>query len=95
MTFWAGFHDHAQANLFFELLLVEGENSTQLIFMKDMFKIGLRLDAYKPISFKLVLIVDTIIHFDSSVNDLDLHPRSQGYEKDGSCTVILLQNASR
>ena len=37
-------------------------------------------DIYRKASFKLDMVIDTT-HFDTSLNELDLHSRSQMYEK--------------
>ena len=58
----------AQAFLF-SMLNIQGEKFAQVIFMKNMFNVGLCLDAYELISFKLgMMMIDmTKLLFDTSV----------------------------
>ena len=53
-------------------------------FMKSMFNIRLHSDVYGPISFTH----GTSIHCDISLNDLDHHPRSQGFKKREAQTLL-------
>ena len=50
---------------------------TQLNFMKYSFNIGQHLDT-KEMCFKLNMSLDMTLHFHTSLNDLDLHSKSQG-----------------
>ena len=50
-------------------------------FEENMFKGGWRLNTYKLISFKLGVMIEMAIQFDTSLIDL---------EKAGTCAVILL-----
>ena len=61
-------------------------------FAKILYKIGLRFEAYELVSFKLGMKPEMpkALHFDTSMNDLDLHSRSQGYEKFRTHAVIVL-----
>ena len=55
---------------------------TLLIFVKIMFETGMPSNACESISFKLGWMTGTTkLYFDTILNDLDLHIRSQGYEK--------------
>ena len=47
-------------------------------------------DTSEPIYFKIGIMLNTTKLY--SLNDLNVHSRSQGYEKSRTCTVILLQN---
>ena len=38
--------------------LLQGENCTEVIVKKSMFKTGLHLEAYGPICFKLGMMID-------------------------------------
>ena len=67
-------------NFFFGLINVEGRELFLHHFRKN--KIGMHLDSYKPCPFKRgMMIANTKLYFDTSMNDLDLHPRSLGSEK--------------
>ena len=56
-----------------------------------MCKAGLRSDVYKPISLYAWYDDrhDKALQFDTGVNDLYFHSRSQGYEKARSCAIVL------
>ena len=48
---------------------------------KNTFNSGLHSDAYELISFKGGMTVDMNKQFDTSLNDLDFHSKSQGLRK--------------
>ena len=57
----------------------------------NIFNIDLSSDTPELISFKLGMMIDmTALHYDTSLNDLDLYSRSQGYEEAGTFAIILL-----
>ena len=60
--------------------------------MKQTCNIGLHLDNWELICFKLGVMPDMIktLELYSSLNDLDLHSRSQDYGKARICVVSLL-----
>ena len=62
-------------------------------YLCDFIKIlGLYLDIFKPISFKPNMMMETTsLHCDISLDDLDLHSRSQLYEKSKTFVPICLQ----
>ena len=48
-------------------------------------------DTCETTYFKLGMMLNiTKLQFDSSLNDLDVHSRSQGYGKATTCAVIVL-----
>ena len=55
-------------------------------FVKNMFEIGLRPEAFELICFKL----DLMTGFDNSVNDSNLQWRSQGYGEARTCAGVLV-----
>ena len=64
-------------------------------FIDYTFSIGLVSGTFHLISFKLGVMLDITTsnpHFDTSLNDLDLHWRSQGYKKFRTCAIIMLQS---
>ena len=66
-------------------------NSTSVIFIKNGLKIDLCSDAYELSYVSLSMVIDmATLHFDTRVNDLDLHSSSHGYEKTRLCVTILL-----
>ena len=80
----------ALTTFIFAIVNIQGRESFIGEFMNNTFNIGLPSDTFEPVSFKLVIITDTtkIIKFDTSCNDLDLHSRSQGYEKSRICAEL-------
>ena len=62
-----------------------------------MFNIVLCQDTCEVICFKLGLILkhDEALQFDSSLNYLDVHTRSQDYGKAGTCAVILMDSSMK
>ena len=61
--------------------------------MKYTFSRVMCQDTRELIGFKLVMMLNTI---DSSLNDLDVHSRSQGHRKVGTCShsVVKLHEAT-
>ena len=82
----------AYAKFVFAQVVLKGENSANVIFMKYTFNIVMCQDTYKLICFKLSVIrkaTKQTLQFDSSLNDLDVQPRSQSYRKTITCAAIL------
>ena len=65
------------------------EKTSYLIVSKNLYA-GLHLDSYRPVSFKLDMVALNST-FDTTVDDFDLHPRSQLYEKSKTCVLIFLK----
>ena len=65
---------------------MQGKNLSDFIKKKN-FNFGLCLTINKLISFK----VGMMIEFDTNLNDLDLHSRSQFHKKTKTCALILWQ----
>ena len=59
-----------------------------------MVNIGVHLDADEVISFKFGVMID-MTAFLCQFIDLDLHSRSQDYEKARTCNVILLKGGMK
>ena len=59
-------------------------------FIEYTFTIGLCLDTFFQTWH--VIVLDQILHFDSSMNYLYLRSRSQGYEKARTCAIILMES---
>ena len=65
-----------------------GSNSASVILSKT-FNVGLLSDMYGTISFKLCMIIETLIStFYTSLGDLDLHARSHLYEEAKASALI-------
>ena len=69
---------------------IQGRELCHHDFMKFVFKIVMCQDICEQMCFKLGMMLSTTEQFDSSLNDLDVHSRSQGYGKGRTCAVIHL-----
>ena len=58
------------------MIYIQGRGLCLCDIMKCTFSIGLFSDTCEPISFKLGMMLDSTIQYDSSLNDLDLYSRS-------------------
>ena len=83
---------------------IQGKEPHLRDFIEKNFDIGMYSDVYKPVSFRLGTVIETIdfqtwyndrnnyaLDFNTSLDDLDLHARSQSYEKLKSLVSIFLQ----
>ena len=76
---------------FFGTINIQGRELYFHDLVKCTFDIILHSDTYKPISFKHGMVLDTTkLHFDAKLNDLDLHSKSQDWEKARAYAIILL-----
>ena len=57
------------------------------------FDIGMHLDVYEVISFKCDGRHYQTLHFDTSLSDLDLNPKSQGCEKVKALAPVISQSS--
>ena len=62
-----------------------------------MLNTGMSLHAYELISFKPGMIIDmmNVCIFHTSVDDLDLHSRSQGFKKHRASAIIRLKSVRK
>ena len=62
---------------------IQGKEHYLCDFVTKKFNIDLYSDIYRPISLELDMVIETtkLYIFDISWDDLDLHARSQLYEK--------------
>ena len=65
-------------------------------YVKQIFNVGMRLDVYEWIWFKLDMMIDDryccTLHFNASLMDLDIDSRSQECKTEKTCVVIILQS---
>ena len=75
------------------MISIQGKQLCFGDFIEIIFKISLCSDVYGPFCFQTWYddSLDSTLHFGTSLNDLDLHSRSQGYKKIRTCAVILLK----
>ena len=72
----------------FDIIDIQGREIYLHDFVKYTCNTGLHLDTYKPICFKLGLILDLTNFY--SFNDLDFPSRSQVVRNARTCAIILL-----
>ena len=80
---------------YFWVRLIETREILESFWLRqNNFDIGTHLDTYKPIGFKLGMMILTIvlyIHFDASLIGLDIDSRSKECEKAKSSEQIIWQ----
>ena len=74
----------------FSQVLFKGENSTAVISLSIRLISSCIRTLVSPFASNLINAKhDLTLQFDSSVNEVDIHSRSQDHGKAGTCAVIL------